>query len=94
MQALPNLHRLSPQYEECFGSLCQESGEFVDKYMLDLIGLFDLDTDAHTVYAWLNEHSFILIARDRQWIQKHFGRARCLHLRNVMSLGSLGSEIR
>jgi len=60
-----SLNRLSPQNEESFRSLRQEAGEFVDQNMLNLIRLLDLDADADTVYAGLDEHPFVLVSRDR-----------------------------
>jgi hypothetical protein len=57
-----NLDRLSPQNEEGFRSLSQESCELVNQNMLNLICLLDLDAYAYTVYAWFNQHSFILVA--------------------------------
>ena len=39
------------------------------QYPFDLVRLLDLDADAHTVYAGLYKHPFILVSRNRQGIQ-------------------------
>jgi len=40
------LDRFPPQNEEALRSLCQESCEFVDQDVLDLVGLFYSDADS------------------------------------------------
>lgn len=43
------LHRLPAQDEERLCSLGKESGEFVNKNVLDLIGLLDTDGDSNRI---------------------------------------------
>jgi len=80
-----NLDRFPPQDEERLGSLCQESCEFVDQNVLDLIGLLYPYADSHTVDTRLDEHPFILITRNSKGIQEDFWRACGLNFWNVVS---------
>lgn len=57
------------QDEEGFRSLGEESGEFVDKNLLNLVCLLDFNADADAVDAWLNEDFLVVIPGHCQWIQ-------------------------
>lgn len=62
----PYLDWFSPQDKECLCSLGQESCELVDEDILNLVGLLDLDADAHTVDTRLDEDLLVLVARNYQ----------------------------
>ncbi len=70
--ARTDLDRLPPQHKESLSPLGQESGEFVDEDMFNLICLFDLDADTDTVDAWFDEDSFILVSCHGQGVQENF----------------------
>lgn len=72
----------------------QESSEFVDQNVLNLIGLLDLDADTNTVYTWLYKDSLVLISRNRQWVQQNLWGSLGLNLWNIVSFGGLRCEIR
>jgi hypothetical protein len=55
------LDRLSPQNIKALRTLCQEARELVDKDVLNLVGLLDLDAYSHTVDRRLDVHSFVLV---------------------------------
>lgn len=61
--------------------------------MFNLICLLDLDANAHTVYAGLNQDSLVLIPRNRQGIQQNFRGSLRFDLRDVVPLGCLGCEV-
>lgn len=61
--------------------------------MLDLIGLLDLDADAHRVYAGLDEDALVLVARNRQWREEDLGGGLGLDLGDIVALGVLGGEV-
>lgn len=61
-----HLDRFPPQDKERLGTLFQEPGELVYQDVLDLISLLDLEADAHTIDAGLDEDAFVLVARNRQ----------------------------
>lgn len=82
-----------PQDEEGLGALRQEAGEFVDKDLLDFVGLLDFDADADAVDARLDEDTLILVARNGQRGQEDLGRCASLNLGDIVSLSSLGSEV-
>jgi hypothetical protein len=51
--------------------LRQETRELVDKDMLNLIGLLDLDADSDGVYARLDKDALVLVARNRQRLKEY-----------------------
>ena len=59
-----HLHWLPAQDEERLSTLRQESCKLVDQDVLNLVCLLDLDADADTVDAGLNEDSLVLISRN------------------------------
>ena len=79
------LHGLPPQYEECFRSLSQKPREFMHKYILDLIGLLDLDANPYAIYAGLYEHLLVLIARNGQRVQQHLWATSCFNLWHIVT---------
>lgn len=62
------LNWLPPQNEKGLRPLCQESRKLMHKDVLNLVRLFDLDTDSYTVDAGFNEYPLILVARHVQFI--------------------------
>lgn len=58
------LNSLPPQYEKSLRPLRQESRKLVHQYILNLIRLLDLDTDADAVHTWLDQNSFVFVAGD------------------------------
>lgn len=60
---------------------------------LDLIGLLDLDADAHAVHARFDQHLFVLVPRHRQRVQQHFVRASGFDLRYVVPFRRLRGEV-
>jgi hypothetical protein len=87
------LDGLPPENEEGLGSLCQEAGELVHQDTLNLVRLLDLDAYAHAVDRGLDEHALVLVARNRQWSEKHLGRCLGLNLGDIVALSSLGGEV-
>jgi len=81
-----NLNRLSPQDEEGFGSLCQETSEFVDQYMFNFVGLLNFYAHPNAIDAGFDEDLLILVSRDGQRIQKHLRRACGFNLGHIVSL--------
>jgi hypothetical protein len=73
--------------------LRQKSGEFVDQDVFDLVCLLDLDAYADTVDRGLDEHTFVLIARNRQWRQQNLRGGLSFYLRDIVALCSLGCEV-
>ena len=57
--------------------------------MLDLIRLLDLDADADTVDARLDEDPLVLISGNRQRVQDDFRGGFCLDLGDNVPLGDL-----
>lgn len=53
-----DLYRLSSQDKEGLGSLRQESGEFMDKNILDLVSLLDAQAHTHTIGRGLDNCGF------------------------------------
>lgn len=84
---------LAAQDEEALGALLQEARELVHEDVLDLVGLLDLDADAHAVDAGLDEHALVLVARDGQRRQQDLGGGAGLDLGHVVALGGLGGEV-
>lgn len=82
-----------PQDEESLGSLGQESGKLVDQDVFDFVGLLDLDADAHTVDAGLDEDSLVLVSGNDQGVQQNLGGGLGFDLRDIVSFGGLGSEV-
>ena len=71
----------------------QESSELVDQDMLNLIGLLDLNADAHGVNAGLDQNSLVLVSRNRQRRQKNFRRGLGFDLGDIVSFGGLRCEV-
>jgi len=61
--------------------------------ILNFVGLLDLDTDAHTVYAWLNQDSFVFISGDNKRCKQDFWRGLCFDFRHIVSFGGLRREV-
>ena len=59
-----NLDCLPPQNEERFRSLSEETGELVNKNILNLICLFYSYADSHAVDTGFYEDLLVLVARD------------------------------
>ena len=59
-----HLNRFSPQDKERLRPLRQESRELMDQDILNLIRLLDLDANAHTVDAWLDQDALVLVSCD------------------------------
>lgn len=76
---------LSPQYEECFCSLCQKSSEFVHQDIFNFVCLFDLDADPNAVHARLNKNLLIFVSGDSQRVEKNLGRTSGFNLGDVVS---------
>lgn len=87
------LDRFPPQNEEGLSSLCQKPLEFVYKDVFDLVGLLDLDAYAHTVDRRFDEHTLVLVPRNRQWGQQNFRGGLGFYLWDVVSLCGLGCEV-
>jgi hypothetical protein len=45
----------------------------MDQYMLDFVGLLDLDADTDGVDARLDQDTFILVSRNSQGLEEDFG---------------------
>lgn len=73
MASSPYLDRFPPENEEGLGSLRQESREFMDQDGLDFVGLLDLDANAYTVDAWLDEDLLVFVACNDQGGQQNLG---------------------
>lgn len=61
--------------------------------MLDLVGLLDLDADAHGIDGWLDKDTLVLVASDSQRRQQDLRTGAGLHFRNIVSLGGLRGEV-
>lgn len=88
-----HLDRLPPQNKERLGALGQEARKLMDQDVLDLVGLLDLDADADTVDAGLDEDALVFVARNRQGRQQHFGRCLRLNLGHVVPLRRLRRKV-
>lgn len=88
-----HLDRFPPQNEEGLGALFQESGELVYQDVLDLVGLLNLDADAHAVDAGLDEDALVLVTRNRQGRQEDLWRRPGLDFGDIVTLGGLGCEV-
>lgn len=71
----------------------QEARELVDEDVLNLVGLLDLDADAHRVDARLDEDPLVLVAGHRQGRQEDLGRCLGLDLGDIVPLGRLGGKV-
>lgn len=85
--------RLPPQNKERLGALCQESCEFMDQNVLNLVGLLYPNADADTVDTWLDENLLVLVARDVQGVEQELGGAGGLDFGDIVSFGGLGREV-
>ncbi len=65
---LAYLDWLSTENEECFCTLGQESRKLMHKYVLNLIGLLNLDANTDAVDAGLNENTLVLVSRNGERI--------------------------
>ena len=61
--------------------------------MLNLIGLLDLDADAHGVDARLDQDALVFVARNRQWGQEDLRRCLGFDLGDIVPLGGLRGEV-
>lgn len=68
------LDRFPPQDEKALCPLLQKPRELVDQDALNLVGLFDLDANAHGVDGRLDQDALVLVAGDGQGGQQDFGR--------------------
>ena len=80
------LDSLSPQDEECLGSLRQESREFVYQDILYIIRLFYLDAHTHTIHRRLYQHLLVLISGYMERVQEDFGGACGFNLGDIVAL--------
>jgi len=69
---ITNLDRFPPQDEERFSSLGQETCEFVDQDVFNLVCLLYPYADTDTVDARLDKDPFVLITRHRKRIEEDF----------------------
>lgn len=60
------LYWFPPQDEECLRSLCQESSEFVNEYVLNFVRLLYPYAYSYAVDAGFYKHLFILVAGYRK----------------------------
>lgn len=63
---ITHLDRFPPQNEEALRPLLQESRELVNQDVFNLVGLLDLDADAHGVDRRLDQDALVFIAGDGQ----------------------------
>ncbi len=61
--------------------------------VFDFVCLLDLDADSNTVYARLDENSFILVSGNNQGIQQDFWGGLRLDFRDIVSFRGLGCEV-
>lgn len=78
--------RLPSQNEERLGSLGKKASKLVDKDVFDFIRLFYPYAHSDAVHTGFNEDLLVLIPRNRQRIQKQFGRRGSLDLGDIVSL--------
>lgn len=88
-----NLDGFSPENEEGFCSLGQESCELVYQDVLDFIRLLDLYADAGAVDARFNKNALIFVTGYNQRVEKDFRRAGSFNFRDIMSFGGLRCKI-
>lgn len=62
--------------------------------VFNLICLLDLDTNAHTVDAGLNQDPLVLVSRYGEGVQQNFGGGLGFDFRDIVSFGGLRCEIR
>lgn len=61
--------------------------------MLNLIGLLDLDADAHRVDAGLDQDSLILVSRNRQGSEENLRSGLGFDFGDVVTLSALRCEV-
>jgi hypothetical protein len=61
---MTDLDRFPSQDKEGFCSLRQESSKLVDEYLLNVVGLLDLDAYPDAVDTRLDQDSLVLVARN------------------------------
>lgn len=66
----------------------------MNKNILNIIRLLDFDANSHAVYAGLDQHPLVFVSRNRYWVEEDFRRGLRLDLRDIMSFGGLGCEVR
>lgn len=88
-----NLDGLPPEDEKGLGALCQEAGELVHQDVFDLVGLLDLDAYPYAVDGRLDQDTLVLVARNGQRSQKHFGRRASFDFGDIVPFGRLGCEV-
>ena len=82
-----------PQNDKALRSLLQESCEFVDQDVLNLVCLLDLDVYPHAVDAGLDQDSLVFVTRYGEWVQDHFRRRGGFDLGDIVSFGGLRGEV-
>jgi hypothetical protein len=66
-----HLDGFSPQHNETLSALHQESRELVAENTLNLICLFDLDTNTDRVHRRFDEHPLVFVSGYCQRVEKH-----------------------
>lgn len=87
------LNSLSPQDKERLRSLRQKPRELMHQDILNIICLFYLDANPHTIHRRLYEHLFILVSGYVEGVEEDFGRACGFDFGNIVALGGLGGKI-
>lgn len=59
------------------------------QYILNLVGLLDLDAYSRAIDAGLDEDTLILVSGDSEGVQEDFGTAGGFDLGHVVALGGL-----
>lgn len=93
VEPMTDLDRFPPQDKERLSTLRQEPCKLVYQYMLNLVGLLDLDADANRIDTGLDQDTLVLVSRNCQWLQEDLWGCLCLNLRDIVSLGSLRSKV-
>lgn len=65
------LDRFPPKDEEALRSLCQESCEFMDQNVFNLVRLLYPNAHTHAVHRRLNEYLLILVAGDSKRVEQN-----------------------
>ena len=63
------------------------------QYVLNFVGLLDLDADTNRVDAGLDQDTLVLVSRNSQGLEEDFGGCLCLNLGDIVSLSGLRSEV-
>lgn len=65
----------------------------MDQYILDFIGLLDLDAYSYRVYRGLDEDTLVLVASDGQGCEQDLRRRLGLDLGDIVALRGLRREV-